>query len=355
MSDPVIAQKKPYFVELKAGRRYLWCACGRSAKQPFCDGSHAGTSILPLPFTAKEDSEAVLCGCKLTGTAPFCDGTHNSLSARYQEAGEDELNASASVPVTPRDGGEWGKALLTGGCFVLTPAPELLERRSGTMRFAPVIHHEDGAAFISQFYAELDSGSSNVMSFPECDVVLFIRSGTGTVTISGREFPVAAETGVLVRPGEGFHVRAAGNGTMRLLLTACPQAQTPTSLASMPDNFDVSVPQRVGRVDAALREPMADRFYQVLVGEHSGESLITEFIGEIPLSRAAAHRHLYEEAIMVLAGEGFLWTEQSRAAVAPGDILFLPRKILHSLECTSAGGLRLMGVFYPSGSPAVNY
>jgi hypothetical protein len=41
--------------------------------------------------------------------------------------------------------------------------------------------------------------------------------------------------------------------------------------------------------------------------------------------------------------------------VAPGDILFLPRKVLHSLECTSPEGLRLMGVFYPSGSPAINY
>lgn len=355
MSDPVIAQKKPYLVELEAGRRYLWCACGRSRKQPFCDGSHAGTSILPLPFTAKEDGEAVLCGCKHTRGAPFCDGTHNGLSARYQEAGAEELNASASVPVTPRDGGRWGKALLTGGCFVLTPAPGSLERQSGSMRFAPVIHREAGAKFISQFYAELDSGSSNVLSFPGCDVALFIWSGAGTVTVSGREFPVAAETGVLVRPGEAFCVRAEGDGTLRLLLTACPQAQAPASPACMPDNFDVSLPQRVGRVDAALREPMADRFYQVLVGERPGESQITQFIGEIPLSRAAAHRHLYEEAIMVLSGEGFLWTERSRAAVAPGDILFLPRKILHSLECTSAAGLRLMGVFYPSGSPAINY
>jgi CDGSH-type Zn-finger protein/quercetin dioxygenase-like cupin family protein len=355
MPDPVIAQKKPYLVELKAGRNYLWCTCGRSAKQPYCDGSHAGSSFEPLCFTVQKDSEAVLCGCKHTRTPPFCDGTHNKLSERYQEAGQDELNASASVPVTPRDRGHWGKAVLSDGCFVLTPAAELLEQRSGSMQLGPVIHREDGARFISQFYAVIESGSSGVLCFPDSETVLFIQSGAGSVTISGREFPVAPETGVLVRPGEAFSLQASGSNTMRLLLTACPQSPGPVSLPHMSTNFDGSVGERVVHVDATLREPMADRFYQVLVGERPDESQITEFIGEIPLSRAAAHRHLYEEAIMVLAGEGFLWTEKSRAAVGPGDILFLPRKVLHSLECTSEGGLRLMGVFYPSGSPAVNY
>ena len=58
---------------------------------------------------------------------------------------------------------------------------------------------------------------------------------------------------------------------------------------------------------------------------------------------------------MILSGEGFMWTEGKRAAVRPGDIIFLPRKQIHSLECTAADGMRLMGAFYPSGSPAVNY
>ena len=85
MSDPVIAQKKPFLVELKVGRNYLWCTCGRSAKQPYCDGSHAGTSFMPLRFAAKEDGEAVLCGCKHTRTPPFCDGTHNKLSSAIRK------------------------------------------------------------------------------------------------------------------------------------------------------------------------------------------------------------------------------------------------------------------------------
>jgi CDGSH iron-sulfur domain-containing protein 3 len=41
MSEAVVAQQGPFAVELRAGRTYAWCACGRSARQPFCDGSHS--------------------------------------------------------------------------------------------------------------------------------------------------------------------------------------------------------------------------------------------------------------------------------------------------------------------------
>ena len=79
MSDPVIAQKSPYAVELEAGKTYAWCACGRSGNQPFCDGSHKGTGITPKVFKAEETKTAYLCGCKHTGNQPFCDGSHTRL------------------------------------------------------------------------------------------------------------------------------------------------------------------------------------------------------------------------------------------------------------------------------------
>lgn len=76
MTDPVVAQKAPYGVELEPGT-YWWCACGRSQTQPFCDGSHKNTDILPVKFEVTRKDEYHLCGCKQTGTPPFCDGTHN--------------------------------------------------------------------------------------------------------------------------------------------------------------------------------------------------------------------------------------------------------------------------------------
>lgn len=79
MSTPDIPQKSPYPVEVEAGRKYFWCACGKSARQPFCDGSHEGTDFTPLKYEASEDKTLYFCGCKATGGAPLCDGSHNRL------------------------------------------------------------------------------------------------------------------------------------------------------------------------------------------------------------------------------------------------------------------------------------
>lgn len=73
---PVVAFNKPIAAELEAGKEYHFCRCGRSANQPFCDGSHKGTGFTPLAFVAEQDGEAWLCRCKQTGNAPWCDGTH---------------------------------------------------------------------------------------------------------------------------------------------------------------------------------------------------------------------------------------------------------------------------------------
>ena len=79
MAEPIPAQKAPYNVTVEAGKRYFWCACGRSNNQPFCDGSHKDTGITPMLFTAEKSEELWFCGCKATGGEPFCDGTHNTL------------------------------------------------------------------------------------------------------------------------------------------------------------------------------------------------------------------------------------------------------------------------------------
>jgi CDGSH-type Zn-finger protein len=74
-----IAQKAPYPVEVEAGKSYFWCACGKSAKQPFCDGSHKGSEFVPVKYTAEESKKVFFCGCKASAKAPLCDGSHNAL------------------------------------------------------------------------------------------------------------------------------------------------------------------------------------------------------------------------------------------------------------------------------------
>lgn len=79
MSEPHIARRSPYGVEVEAGKDYWWCRCGRSQSQPFCDGSHKGSEFTPLPFHAQRNETLYFCGCKHTGTPPLCDGSHQRL------------------------------------------------------------------------------------------------------------------------------------------------------------------------------------------------------------------------------------------------------------------------------------
>lgn len=79
MTDPLVASRQPFAVELVAGQTYFWCACGRSQNQPFCDGSHKGSGIAPVKFVAAGGERLWLCGCKRSANPPFCDGSHKQL------------------------------------------------------------------------------------------------------------------------------------------------------------------------------------------------------------------------------------------------------------------------------------
>ena len=77
MSEAIRAADTPFGVEVEAGKAYFWCACGKSASQPFCDGSHQGSDFTPVKYEAAESGKVFFCGCKATAGAPLCDGSHN--------------------------------------------------------------------------------------------------------------------------------------------------------------------------------------------------------------------------------------------------------------------------------------
>jgi CDGSH-type Zn-finger protein len=79
MTQAHMPQKSPYAVEVEAGKSYWWCACGRSKRQPFCDGSHTGSEFTPKEYKATETKTVYLCGCKQSKNGALCDGTHKSL------------------------------------------------------------------------------------------------------------------------------------------------------------------------------------------------------------------------------------------------------------------------------------
>ena len=351
MSSPVVARPKPCLVTVQAGRTYFWCSCGRSSKQPFCDGSHQGTEFSPVKFVAgSQDEELLFCGCKHTRDKPFCDGAHSNLPGGSPL--DDPLSAAnRDVPVVTERAG--ARALLNGSCYVFST--ELAPMRSrGSLRYCYVVSADLGSRYQTQLLMETTGASSPVMSFGARDVILFIGHGKGTVTISDRKFDVKATDGVYIRPSEAIQLTADAAQKLKVFVLACPSAEIDW-LDAMPTNFDSKYEQRVVPVDAAQRTAMGERYFQILVDKRIGSRVITQFIGHIPRSKAAPHRHLYEEAIIVLSGAGYMWTEDRKAPVKAGDVIFLPRKQLHSLEATSAEGIDVVGVICPGDNPSINY
>jgi mannose-6-phosphate isomerase-like protein (cupin superfamily) len=98
-----------------------------------------------------------------------------------------------------------------------------------------------------------------------------------------------------------------------------------------------------------------DRWYKVLVDDTVGSAQVTQFVGAIPPGRAPDHHHQYEEVLCILAGEGRMWAGAKSTPIAAGSCVYLPRGQVHCVENTGEGELRLLGVFYPAGSPAVRY
>jgi mannose-6-phosphate isomerase-like protein (cupin superfamily)/CDGSH-type Zn-finger protein len=348
---PIIANRKGYYWELKAGKRYLWCSCGRSKSQPFCDGSHVGSGFLPIAFKAERDEDVIFCGCKQTGTGPFCDGAHSNLPGGYQTDDPDSAENQKVSWVRPGSG---PVVQLNGQCYVFSTARAVMTSR-GPLSFCRVVTPSLGALFQSQFYAELQQGSSPVISADGRHTVLFVTHGRGQVEIGGRRFSVEPLTGVYVRPDESYRVHAEAGAPIKFFISNGPGSEDLAWAETMPENFESEMPNRVASIDPSQRHKMAERYYQMLVNREHGSTVVTQFIGNIPLSKAEPHRHLYEEALIFLNGRGVVWTEDKKAEVGAGDVLFLPRKQLHSVQCTTPGGFDIVGVIYPGDNPSINY
>ena len=206
--------------------------------------------------------------------------------------------------------------LLDGGCRVATMS-EGIPRREGSL--------------ISMRELEFGPCESPELRNENLDEVLFALDEC-KIFIGEDPYELEPQSGVFIPAQKAFRVEGPGT----LIGVQCPVTN--------------ASPPPVVKLSDQRAMPTGDRWYRVLI-----DSEVTQFVGSIPPGRAPDHFHEYEEVLFILRGEGRMWTEARSTPIEFGSCIYLPRRQVHCVENTGTGELRLLGVFYPAGSPAVRY
>lgn len=225
----------------------------------------------------------------------------------------------------------------------------------GNASWACAFGGRHGADRLALYVLKLHGSLDKPLNLGGRETVMHVLSGSGTVTLGDEPRGIEAGDGIHVREFEAFSFET--DSALTLLVAVCPAGDLVPweSAPTGPAGFDEDYPDRVFPSSSAPSEKTGERSFKVLIGRRTGSNAVTQFIGSIPRSRAPEHFHHYEEVICVLSGEGTMWMGQQSAPVRPGSLVFLPRKQPHCMECTVPEGMQLLGMFYPAGSPAVNY
>ena len=264
---------------------------------------------------------------------------------------------------------------LAGGCRVseMREGEPLVE---GTLRIWNRIGRATGAQAISLRVMEFAPGLSPGIRIDDCDEILYVLpwerghpvgnevsttrvSGWVNLLIDGQSHEVGPDTGIYIRPGETFAIDNRRPASVILVSSQCPDPdraprflRETTARSAGPSS--AAHPPLVRLADRPA-QPTADRWYRVLVDDEVGSTQVTQFVGSIPPGRAPDHLHNYEEVLFILKGEGRMWAGETNTPVAPGSCIYLPKGQVHCVENTGKDELRLLGAFYPAGSPSVRY
>ena len=239
---------------------------------------------------------------------------------------------------------------LEGGCRVSgmnEGTPEI----AGNMKQWRQIGPSTGAKAVSLRILEFDEGRSPSIHNDAFDEVFYYleadrrTASRCTVQLDDRTFDLEPETGFYLRAGKTLSVLNPSNVPVILVSVQCPKSANNKDATSFPGV----------RLRDRAATPTADRWYRVLVDEEVGSSQVTQFVGSIPPGRAPDHFHQYEEVLFILRGQGRMWAGQTNTPIEPGSCIYLPRTQVHCVENTGTDELRLLGVFYPAGSPSVRY
>ena len=266
--------------------------------------------------------------------------------------------------------------ILEGGCRV-SEMREGVPVEHGALRIWNQIGRATGAQAISLRVLEFAPGLSPGIRNDECDEILYVldsswksesagrceaidtrANGRFKLLINGRSYETGGDAGIYLRPGETFAVDNPALNSIFLISSQCPDPDRSPEFVPPPTNVSDSIPTArspIVRLADRPAQPTGNRWYRVLIDDEVGSTQVTQFVGSIPPGRAPDHFHNYEEALFIIKGEGRMWAGDTNTPIGAGSCIYLPKGQVHCVENTGTGELRLLGVFYPAGSPSVRY
>ncbi|HZS45170.1 MAG TPA: cupin domain-containing protein [Blastocatellia bacterium] len=247
--------------------------------------------------------------------------------------------------------------ILAQGCRVTDPnRAEWLSE--GTRRYQSPINRANGARDISQTISVFSRGVAPARRNASGEEALYVVKGSGTCVINGFSYEITPGTGIYVPPAERYQIENKSDTPLEIISVCCPE-ETSVELHSGPVAINPGSSTNAPKLTVHRSErraiPTGDRSFYLMVDKDIGCKQVTQFIGVIPPSKAPHHYHTYEEAIFILGGSGIVWADDESCEFSAGTSIYLPVGQRHSLENNGSEDVTLLGVFYPSGSPAVRY
>ena len=246
--------------------------------------------------------------------------------------------------------------VLANGCRVVLPH-EGEWQSDGTRRYRTPINRASGARDIAQTISHYERGVAPARRNATSEEVLYVFSGHGICWIDGIAHDICKGSAIYIPPQSQYQIENPHSESLAIVSVCCPEESGVEITNNMAERRAHTGDARRLVIHESDRAaiPTGDRSFHLLVHKDLGCERVTQFLGIIPPSRAPRHFHTYEEAIYILEGSGIVWADDESCEFSAGTSIYLPPGQRHCLENPGPKEVRLLGVFYPSGSPAVNY
>jgi mannose-6-phosphate isomerase-like protein (cupin superfamily) len=204
-----------------------------------------------------------------------------------------------------------------------------------------VFSSSNGCEQLEQRFLRFARGRSRPRELVGQQEVLYVVSGSGVLEVDGTKHELDPDTGVYLVSGESYTIQNGRAEPLTVVSVITSQRGVPGSGRQVTVRFD------------EREELQADenRSFRYLVHEDIGCPDVTQFVGLVRPCRAPDHSHPYDEVGYIVEGQGIAHVDGRSTPIGPGSCFHLPPRQLHCIENRGPGVMRIMGVFYPSGSP----